>query len=83
MSHDTTELAKLGTRRRKLLAELDEITAKMKPLIVAADAADVPQVKIMELTGYSGETIRQTCLTPEQAEAEKEARRQRRRKTTA
>lgn len=80
MAHDTTELRKLGTRRRKLLAELDDITAKMKPLIVEANTAGVAQVDIMELTGYSGETIRQTCLTPEQAEAEKEARRQRRRK---
>jgi gamma-glutamyl phosphate reductase len=80
MDDDSDELRKLGTRRKKLLAELDDITTKMKPLIIAANAKDVAQVKIMEMTGYSGETIRKLCLPPDQAAQEAEARKERRRK---
>lgn len=78
--HNPTELARWGAEHRKLLRQLDEARTALRPLIIAAAAADVPQIDICGLTGYTRETVRQICLTPEQAEAEKEKRRQRTRK---
>jgi hypothetical protein len=79
MRHNPAELERLGLERQRLVAELNEVSTKLKPLIIAADKAGMQQIEISRKTGYSAETIRQACLTPEQAAAEKEARRQRRR----
>ena len=80
MTYDPVNLAQLGAERIALVARLEQVQHELAPEIIAADAAEVPQVKICELTGYTRETVRQICLTPEQREAEREKRRQRTRK---
>lgn len=80
VTYNPAKLARLGAERIALVAQLEKLQTELKPEIIAADAAEVPQVDICELTGYTRETVRQICLTPEQREAEREKRRQRTRK---
>lgn len=75
------ELSQRGSRRERLTKQLDEVNAELKPLIIAAAEAGVPQVDIAQWTRYTRESIRKICLTPEQAETEEKARRDRRKKT--
>lgn len=46
-----------GGRRKSLRAELDRVEADLKPLIVRAVRAEVPQRQIQDLTGLSRNTI--------------------------
>lgn len=52
-----TELDRLGTRRKKLLADLDELTPKLHEAMRAERAAGTTQNDIRERSGYK--TIQQ------------------------
>lgn len=80
MDYDLTHLAQLGRKRKRLLDQLDEVSRELEPEILAANAANVGQKTIAELTHYTRDSVRQKCLPPEQREAEREARRLRTRK---
>ncbi len=60
MAHDTTALQNLGRRRRRLTAQLAELKPLLEAEIHAAVRADIPQVQIVEWTGYTREAIRLT-----------------------
>lgn len=47
-----TELDRLGTRRKKLLAELDELTPKLHEAMREERAAGATQNDIRERSGY-------------------------------
>ncbi len=74
------ELAQLGGEHEQLTKQLEAVRTLLRPLIIKADQAGIPQVDIVDLTGYTRETVRKICLPPGQAEAEQEKRRARRRK---
>lgn len=82
MAVDLDRLAALGKRRRKLLDDLEGVADEIHALIATAAVEGVPQVRLVELTGYTRETIRKICLSAERAEAENQARRERRRQPT-
>lgn len=80
VDYDTRRLAKLGAERQ----ERQRIERKERPKLLseirAAAEADVPQVEIVRLTGYTREQVRRICLPDAQREAEDRQRRRRRRK---
>ncbi|MET9772624.1 hypothetical protein [Streptomyces sp. NPDC006415] len=47
-----------GQRRIKLLAQLDELDAELRPLILAAREVELPIRRITELTAVSPNTVR-------------------------
>jgi hypothetical protein len=47
-----------GQKRIKLLAQLDEIDAELRPLIAAAREVELPIRRITELTAVAPNTIR-------------------------
>lgn len=61
--HD--RLRQLGRRFQRLRRELDELRPELAEVIRAADAAGVPQVEIVKLTGYTRDQVRQIVLPPE------------------
>jgi hypothetical protein len=82
MEYDTTRLEQLGRRNKELRAQLDALREELTPEIVAAfGSGQLEQKTIADLSGYTRETVRVICLTPEQREAEKDRRRARTRKT--
>lgn len=62
MEHDTTRLAELGRRRRKLTRELAENRIELVTEVLAALQADVRQARVVELSGYTREQIRRIWL---------------------
>lgn len=60
-SYDTERLATLGRRRRKLNSDLAENRDEIIPEVLAAVRAQVPQARIVELSGYTREQIRRIC----------------------
>jgi hypothetical protein len=48
----------LGQRRIELLAELDELDVKLRPLVLAAVDVEVPLRRINELTAVAPNTVR-------------------------
>jgi hypothetical protein len=74
-AHDTTSLQELGSRRRKLAAQLAAVERELDPVIFAAAQAGIPQTAIVETTGLTRETIRRKSMTPEDLEAERAKRR--------
>jgi hypothetical protein len=78
MAYDTARLEELGRRFKELRAQLDEVRTELTPEIAAAFASgEFEQKTIADLSGYTRETVRVICLTPEQREAEKNRRRNR------
>jgi hypothetical protein len=51
-------LKPLGQKRIKLLAQLEEVEAELRPVIANAVAMEVPYRRIYELTGVSPNTAR-------------------------
>lgn len=51
-------LKPLGTKRIKLLAQLEEIDEELAPLIRSARTVELPIRRITELTGVSPNTVR-------------------------
>ena len=51
-------LAMYGTRRQQLVAETEQIRARLVHLILAATAEGIRQVEICRTTGYTREQIR-------------------------
>jgi hypothetical protein len=82
VDYDLTRLTQLGRRRKRLLDQIEELRREITPEILAAHAANVGQKTIAEVSHYTRDTVRQICLTPEQRQAEREARWQRTRKST-
>ncbi len=80
MTYDLKQLRDLGKRRKKLLDQIEALRPEIEAEVVLANAAGVEQKEIAGAAHYTRETIRQMCLTPEQREAEREARRSRTRK---
>lgn len=73
--HDTTHLEALGRRRQRLVAQLADLDAELKPEIQAAAQAGVEQIQIIRWTGMARESIRLASMTEEQREAERAKRR--------
>lgn len=48
----------LGQKRIKLLAQLEEIDAELRPLIQSARSVEVPLRRIAELTAVAPNTVR-------------------------
>lgn len=65
VTHDLTELTKLGRRHRRLRDELEALRPQLVDEIRAAHTAGVPQVAIVEATGYTRDQVRQICLPEE------------------
>lgn len=59
-------LKPLGAKRIKLLAQLDEVEAELRPLIVQAVTMEVPYRRITELTAVASNTVRKWAATPDQ-----------------
>jgi hypothetical protein len=78
---DRAELAKLGRDYRRHRDAMTRVRADMTPHIRSAAEAGYGQQEIVQLTGLTREVIRQECLSDEQREAEREARRARTRKS--
>lgn len=55
---DTDELRRLGTKRARLMRELDDVSARVRELAVAALRADVPPAEVIRLSGYSHAQLR-------------------------
>ncbi|MDG4791777.1 hypothetical protein O7626_38840 [Micromonospora sp. WMMD1102] len=70
----------LGRKRKQLLDQLEKLRQEILPEIQAANAAGVQQGKIAEVSHYTRDMIREMCLPPDKAEAEREKRRQRTRR---
>lgn len=59
-------LRRLGSRRQRLQAELDEIRPQLVDAIRAAAAEGVRQVEIVKATGYTREMVRRIVGKDEQ-----------------
>lgn len=55
---DTDELRRLGTKRARLIRELDEVSERIRALAVEALRSDVPPVEVQRLSGYSHAQVR-------------------------
>jgi hypothetical protein len=55
---DTDELRRLGTKRGKLIRELDEVSERIRELAVAALRGGVPVVDVLKDSGYSHAQLR-------------------------
>ena len=55
---DTTRLAALGKARRRLRIEAERNREEIAAEIVAALHAGVPQVRVVELSGFAREQVR-------------------------
>ncbi|MGP3691755.1 hypothetical protein ACTVZO_45240 [Streptomyces sp. IBSNAI002] len=58
-------LKPLGTKRIKLLAQLEEVEAELRPLIVQAVTMEVPYRRITELTAVASNTVRKWATDPD------------------
>jgi hypothetical protein len=65
MEHDPDRLRQLGGEAKRIRARLKAIKPELDELIRAAATAGVPQVDIVDETGYTRDQIRQICLPPE------------------
>ena len=74
-AHDTSRLHDLGKKRQKLIAQLAALDDELKPEILAAAQAKVPQVDIIKMTGMARESVRLASLTPEDRQKINERRR--------
>ncbi len=72
---ELTRLARDHIRKRKAYEEARDRLAEA--ITVAAQTGSIRQHRIVEITEYTREAVRQLSMTPEQREAEKEKRRQR------
>lgn len=76
MDYDPTNLIRLGTNRRRRESATDRERPELEKEIRAAAGAGMAQAEIVAITGYSRESVRLLCMTPEQREAERAKRRQ-------
>ena len=70
-AYDPTQLHDLGRRFRKLRAQLAYLRPELVAEIRAAADAGVPQVEIVQVTGYTRDQVRQICLPPERRRIQK------------
>lgn len=73
--YDYDLMKKLGKERKKLLARLDEVVLQLEEEIFKAARAEEDQVKIIEHSGYTRNTVRLASMTPGQREEERKKRR--------
>lgn len=75
MDYDLTQLTKLGRENKRLKAKQEELRPDLETEIRAAAAAGVEQVTLIELSGYTRNTVRLASLPPDKREAERAKRR--------
>lgn len=63
--YDTSRLAALGRRRRRLTADLAELRREILPEVLAALRAGVAQARVVELSGYTREQLRRLAKAAE------------------
>lgn len=73
--HDLKRLTALGKEHKKLAARLEEIRPELEEEIRTAAEAGVEQVKLIELSGYTRNTVRLASMSPERREQERAKRR--------
>lgn len=73
--HDLKRLTDLGKEHKKLAARMEAIRPELEKEIRAAAEAGVEQVKLIELSGYSRNTVRLASMPPERREEERARRR--------
>jgi hypothetical protein len=54
-------LRQLGTRHRRLRADLETVRLELHDLVIEAARAGVPQSELVEITGYTRDRIRVIC----------------------
>ena len=79
---DTTEevearLHAIGSKRRRVQKQLDEMKPEIEEIIVLAAERGIPQKTIAEETGYTRDSIWRLTMTPEDREANNAKRRNR------
>lgn len=57
MEHDTTNLARLGKRRERLVAQLGEVNKELLPEVMAAKEAGIAEERIAGLAGATRNTV--------------------------
>lgn len=75
MDYDLTNLTKLGKENKRLKAKQEELRPELEAEIRGAAAAGVEQVTLIELSGYTRNTVRLASLPPDKREAERARRR--------
>jgi hypothetical protein len=75
MDYDLTQLTRLGRENKRLKAKQEELRPELEAEIRAAAAAGVEQVTLIELSGYTRNTVRLASMPPERREAERAKRR--------
>lgn len=65
MDHNPERLHQVGGEMKRLRARQKTIKPELDDLIRAADAAGMPQVDIVNETGYTRDQVRQICLPAE------------------
>lgn len=65
MEHNPDRLHQLGAEMKRIRTREKVIRPELHDLIRAADAAGMPQVDIVDETGYTRDQVRQICLPPE------------------
>ncbi len=75
MDYDLTNLTRLGKQNKRLAVQQEELRPELEAEIRAAADGGVEQVKIIELSGYTRNTVRLASLPPEKREAERAKRR--------
>lgn len=55
---DTTELRRLGTKRKRLMEDLDGISERIRELATEALREGVPPSEVIALSGYSHSQVR-------------------------
>jgi hypothetical protein len=65
MTYDPDRLRRLGSEHKRIKTRLKSLVPELADEIRTAAAADVPQVEIVEATGYTRDQIRQICLPPD------------------
>ncbi len=73
--YDLKRLTTLGKEHKKLAARMEEIRPELEEEIRVAAKAGVEQVKLIELSGYSRNTVRLASMSPERREEERAKRR--------
>lgn len=73
MDHDTTNLARLGRQRVKLVAQLGKVDEELLPEVMAAKDARMAEERIANLAGVTRGTIQAWVKKERQRRASEDA----------
>jgi hypothetical protein len=73
--YDLSELTKLGREHKRLTARLNEIRPAIEAEIRSAAESGVEQVRLIELSGYTRNTVRLASMPPSRRADERAKRR--------